>query len=502
LVLSLASSAFVGALIPNHVPKNHDEFAFLLAGQTFAHFRLTNPTHPLWRFFETQHVLMRPSYMAKFPPGQGLAIAVGYWLGHPIYGVWLECALFAAAVAWMLRGFFGRPWALLGGALAIGQLGATHYWAQTYWGGALAAAGGALVFGGARRIWRAPRPGDAALFGVGIVILILTRPFEGLLVALVPLGIVFARWWWARGPAARPSRCRLGLPLAAVLLAGGCFLGYYNYRVTGSALRLPYTEYEAQYSGMPLFVWQSPGPAPHTDNLALQRYYEGFIKAWSRWRDPLPVVFVQRLGTIIGQYWGVVLGALAVIGLMIRPNSWSWVATASLGCGLLATMLCFWFDVHYQAPAVALYLFLAVAGTRVIYLKLAAAGVRPMVMLTLFALAYGLPLAYAQTAESRLPVYRASSNRRAVLTAAQARGGRHLVFVRLIPPIFVHEPWVYNDADIDQSPVVWAWDRGADENRKLLAYFPDRIAVLMTEHYPHVEFIRYPLPPAPAAASP
>lgn len=134
-LLSLASSALVAALLPERVPRNHDEFAYLLAAQTFAGFRLTNPTPPRFPFFESPHVLLEPSYMAKYPPGHGLALAVGLRLGRPIYGVWLESALFAAAVTWMLRAFFAARWALLGGVVVILQFGLTHYWAQTYWGG-------------------------------------------------------------------------------------------------------------------------------------------------------------------------------------------------------------------------------------------------------------------------------------------------------------------------------------------------------------------------------
>src|SRR5690349_8553288 len=60
-------------LIRGHdlLPEIHDEYAYTLAGETFAHGRLTNLPHPLWRSFQTFHTLMRPTYQAKYPPAQG-----------------------------------------------------------------------------------------------------------------------------------------------------------------------------------------------------------------------------------------------------------------------------------------------------------------------------------------------------------------------------------------------------------------------------------------------
>src|ERR1041384_2164322 len=128
-------------------PEVHDEFSNLLAADTLAHGRLTNPTHPMWVHFETFHVIHQPTYASKYPPAEGLMLALGQVLtGYPIFGVWLGTAAACAAIYWMLLAWVPAWLALLGGLMTALHPGIL-YWSQLFWGGQPAMIGGGLDYG-------------------------------------------------------------------------------------------------------------------------------------------------------------------------------------------------------------------------------------------------------------------------------------------------------------------------------------------------------------------
>ena len=185
-VVGFSCLALRGALLPMMIvpaPTAHDEFSYLLAADTFAHLRLTNPTPPRWAHFESVNINMKPTYMSMSPPGQGLILAVGELLGHPWIGIWFMAGFGCGVICWALQAWLPPKWALLGGVLSILQFGVLCYWTNTYYCTWLPASGGSLVLGAFPRLRKRPQC-HALVLAIGVSVLALTRPYEGLFFCL------------------------------------------------------------------------------------------------------------------------------------------------------------------------------------------------------------------------------------------------------------------------------------------------------------------------------
>ncbi len=72
-----------------------------------------------------------------------------------------------------------------------------------------------------------------------------------------------------------------------------------------------------------------------------------------------------------------------------------------------------------------------------------------------------------------------SSERARILVRLEALPRQQLVIVHYHPEHDPLQEWVYNNADIDGSKVVWARDMGPEQNRELIRYYENRQAWLV-----------------------
>lgn len=243
------------------VPHIHDEFTYLFAGETYANFRLSNPSPPSPASFWSPHLLVEPSFASKYPPAQGLVLAIGEWFGNPLIGLLLSGVLAAIALLWALRAFVGPLPALVATIAFAGSALYLGVWIRTYMGGFVAFACASLVLGFCLRLHRhSPTKLAYLATGIGMAGLFLSRPFEGAIVCLLA-ALAYAGQGLRQWRADRRGVARGALIAALPLVLAFSFQAAINHAVTGSVWRMPHSEFHAQYMTQPIFIWQQPQPA-------------------------------------------------------------------------------------------------------------------------------------------------------------------------------------------------------------------------------------------------
>jgi len=497
-ILGLGGSAGVSFLTRIPEPAIHDEFAHLLAADTFASGRLSNPTHPMWIHFESFNVNQKPTYASKYPPAQGLILALGQVIsGLPIAGVWLSSGLACGAICWMLQGWFRPGAALLGGILAAFQIGILSYWTQSYWGGMMAALGSALIFGGMRRILPRPRVGASVALGFGLAILANSRPFEGLLSSL-PVFILLGIGYFGRPtPERRAMLHRIVMPICAIGFITLMAMGYYNLRQTGNPLITAYQVNTATYQVQPIFRWGQFRDPPVYNHAVMRKFYDQNLTAVqleSLIHAKAPTIPHHLLN--LWQFYGGVLLALPFLlgATATSPFIWSAQATVVTVCGglLLSSP---WISPHYASPMTGPFFIVVTHGwqrLRTYQFRRRRTGLalaRGIVVLSVAMLCLRVLAAHLQmgSAAGEWPYQRAAIERELKQT-----GGSHLILVRYGENHNPGEEWVYNGANIDRQPVVWGREMDPDHNRTLIAYFHTRSVWLLEPDAPARKLVPYP----------
>jgi hypothetical protein len=449
-------------------------------------------------------------------PGQGLLLAASKLLfGNPWIGLLLASALMCAALCWMLQAWLPPSWALLGGAIAVLRLGVFSYWTNTYHAaGSLAALGGALILGGLPRLMKTARFRYALLMGIGIAILALTRPYEGILMCL-PVGFVLARWMW-KGKN-RPSKAAMARLAAAPLLLGMAavaWMGYYDYRAFANPLTPPYAVDRATYAIAPYYVWQSPRPEPHYRYREMRSFYEkkkgemGFYTQIHSLMGFVPRT-LEKVSFVFLFYAGFTfLIPLIMVGRVFRDRRVRFLVASVLvlAGGMVIEIFIL---AHYVAPFVAAFYAIGLQAMR--HLRVWRPEGKPaglaIVRFTLVSCvllagirAFAQPLGIAPSewpasdwnwvwfGPQHYGVERAQIEAR----LSKLPGGQ-LAIVRYGPDHNPLDEWVYNGPEIDSSKVIWARDGGLASDAELIRYYRDRRVWLVEPDAIPARISPYPL---------
>jgi hypothetical protein len=474
------------------LPKKHDEFSYLLAADTFSKGRLTNPTHPQWRFFESFHIIHKPSYQSKYPPGQGMQLAMGIFLAHPIHGVWLTLCLWAMALFWMLQGGgIARHWAFFASLIGIAQFGIFSYFGHSYWGGSLFGFAGTLVFGATLYALRDQISiSNMIIMGLGLLIIINTRPFEGMIFCLIPM-IFFIIKLYKDEHLAKKRKVFVSSIVIFFTGMGVFFHAYYNKQVTGHWLLMPYSVYQSEYMpGYPKFVFEKAGEIKKT------RYkeFETFQSLHANIKKPLTAKkYFLNLIENIGKILTIFFPAFWLVAAFF-----SFAACLSLGevepklawCTLCAMFAVLFLSVsanramwpHYFAAWLPVAVYILADGVahfkrifdkknkilkNLLVIMIIVQLLGPSV-LTLFS-----NTGYKTRSFSNFQFFRDQAEQK-LADMTRENGIKHVVMVKYVKGHNIHEEWVYNGADIDSQNVVWARWISHKKNKPLVKYYDDR----------------------------
>lgn len=497
----LASIAFVGflalglraAFLPwlgAPFAINHDENSLILQAQTFLAGRLTNPTPPYWEHFQEIHINVVPAYASMYFPGRGLPLALGLLIADNAWvGVWMSFIVMSMATVWMLRGWVSAPLALLGGVLVVLRLGLFSYWVNSYWSGAFTALGAMLIIGAFPRFLRGPKLIHGLLMGTGALILMINRPYEGLLLCLpLALALLFLLVRRNEFPLAR-TLMRVGLPAVAIVAIGGGIMLQYNRATTGDAWTTPYSANRQAYAITPAFLVASPVEGARRGPEYFRKFYDEWEnKLYEDRHDPLKMIWSAFKKTlyVLNFFIGPLLVPAFLAGLWASRRDAILLGTSALFFGgfLIET----WGYPHYAAPIFPVLLIFLMRGfawlrdwrpagrtsgmalTRFIPVAVLLALSTPVLSLTT-----GWPKVGSNMHNRACCTFFPPPVRAWVAQELRAHPGRDLVLVasggKNRAP---REPVVYNEPDIETADIVWAHRLGPAKDEALIRHFAGR----------------------------
>lgn len=243
-LLALAAAVLMAYFVTERLPHLEDEIAYLYQARTYARGALWAPPPPNRSAFFTPFMLIvNGHWISKYTIGWPLVLALGErvgagWLVNPLLGALTVMLTFALG-----RELFGRQVGVMASLLALSSpfflIQSSTYMshaASAFWVTLLMWAW--LRIDAAREAGRAGR-GWAALAGVAVGMLVLTRPLTALAVCLPFAIVLIVRA--ARHPKAIPTLFASYWPLVLTAVPIAALQPAYLYVVTGSPTTNLYT---------------------------------------------------------------------------------------------------------------------------------------------------------------------------------------------------------------------------------------------------------------------
>jgi hypothetical protein len=375
------------------------------------------------------------------------------------------------------------------------------------------ALGGALVLGALPRLLKTARFRYGLLMAIGMSILALSRPYEGMLLCL-PVVFVLGRWvlFGKNQPSKSVLMRRAALPVLLVV-AAVAWLGYYDYRAFGSPTTLPYTVNRAAYAMAPYYVWQSPRPEPVYRHAVMRGfYYLGEFRYFQEIHKPTGFLIQTIIKIVVGITFFSSIALLPPL-IMIRRvfvDRRMRILVACLAVLIVGMGIEIFLLPHYLAPFTALFYALGLQAMR--HLRLLKVEGKP-VGITLVRLCVSITLGmaclrlYAGPLHLALPEQPTGAwnciwygpdhfgTERANVAAQLAQlPGNQLAIVRYSAKHHPMSEWVYNSYDIDNAKVIWAREMNETDNRKLLGYYKGRTVWLVQPDSLSSQVTPYPVP--------
>jgi 4-amino-4-deoxy-L-arabinose transferase-like glycosyltransferase len=454
-------------------PQFHDEFMYLLQARMLARGRLWMPQHPLADFFDSFFVIVRPIYAAAYFPGTAFFYVPGVWLD---LAPWLTAAAISAAcvavlyllVTETIDGVAGLLSVLL--ALALPELRGISVMVMSHSALLLLLLLAAWSFTRWRRRHSLAWATAIGFFAGWAAI---TRPLDAICLIL-PIDL--AMLWDLRQRRAPPQR--LALTLALCIAAAAPLFAIqliFDKGVTGHWLQTPVGLYGRNFPGLGLSLRPST-TLPRESPAALPQvrdYYTQFLRPafeeharTSLWATWLGHRLKPAAGAALAAHLLLALVPLGLLSARRRP----------LNLALAAGIILLPFT-YAAFPIYLRHYGLALAPAFIVFILLGANQLTS----TFPDLRTALVLALAALSIASLPEVRRKPDtfmQATYLSDINAKLARleHTPAVVLFQyrsgHADVHEEPVYNidAAWPDDSPIVWAQDRGPD-NQRIYDYY-------------------------------